>query len=293
MIWLWLETLKNGLVQGSLLAIMALAFAWVYHSTRFFHLAIGVPFLGGAYAAIFLASSAVIPSALVSFAAACGAGLSLLIYGLVYQPVARRNASNSLRLVASLGVYFFCSGLAAIAFGLDIKYAPTVIYDSLELGRVIVTATDIKYVATATIVIVVCACVHPRSSLGSRVLALSGNSSLFEAFGHNPSPIILAAFTLSGALAGLCGAYEGLRNGIDPNSGLAIAISASVACIVGGRSLLWGPMLGALMLGIIQAATTQIFSDRWSDSVPYACLLLLILAGPRGLLGPAHPHERP
>jgi branched-chain amino acid transport system permease protein len=294
MVWLWLEAAKNGLFQGSIIALMAIAFAWVYRTTRTFHVAVGVSFLAGGYTAFYVRELLAAPIVVCWITGATsGVILNGLVHLLVYRQLQLREASNSLRLIASLGVYFLFSGLAALLFGNDIKNAEIISGWSGKLGGVIITASDCQYIGAAVILGCVLALSLRFWALGRGLRGVASNPKLYMALGRNDARVTLLATGASGFLAGLCGSFEALRNGIEPYSGLPVAISAAVATILGGRSLFFGPVAAAVFLGLARSATTHLASDRWADFLVYGLLLVIITLGPKSLIGPAVEEERP
>jgi len=294
MSWLWLEVLKSGLAQGSFIALVAMAFAWVYRPTRVFHVAVAVPFLLGGYTAVHLHSRAGLSLAPCCMGAvAVGIVASVAVYTAVYRRLQSREASNSLRLIASLGVYFLCCGTASLLFGTEIENPAVGAAWSVDMSGVIITSTDCRYAGTTVLAAAGLSVLLRSTRMGRGVPALASNPMLFESLGHSGLSVALLAATVSGALAGLAGGYEALRNGIDPYAGLPVAIAAAVAAILGGRSLLWGPIVASLALGVAKSTTTQIASDRWADSVVYGLLLLIAVVRPARLFAPALGEERP
>lgn len=284
MTWLWLETLKNGIVQGSLIALVALAFSQIYRVTRAFHIAVGVTFLVGGYAAFYSESLLGLPMPLACLAGILGGILTELVIALlVYRHLMARESSMSLRLIASLGIYYCCSAAIALVFGLDIKITTTDAAWSTRIAGMILTSSDLIYVATAAFAIVALLYVGHKSRVGRSLQAIASNRQLYLALGHNEVYLLAFAAIIAGCLAGLSGAYGALRNGIHPSSGLAFAILAAVATIIGRKWSIVGPLIGALILGIARSATTQLLSDRWADTATYGLLIILVLSFRRSM----------
>lgn len=291
--WLILETIKNGLVQGVLISLLAVSFKWVYQTTRVFHVAIAVPLLTGAYTAIY-AYRAVSIGAISSIVLGVFSGiLSTLAISLIYAYLQRREASNSLRLITSLGIYFVVAGIFALVIGSDIKFSGIASHSSWQIGQMVLTEPDVRYILTSLLIFVGLGLLLRKSDIGRGIAAASSNRRLFLALGKNESLMLGLVYIISGAIAGLCGAYEGLRNGADPYGFLPIAITAAVAALLGGRSLLRGPIMAGIVLGMLRAFTTQLISGRWVDTVVYGLLFVLLCFGPAHLLGPAAEEERP
>lgn len=291
--WLIVEMVKNGLVQGVFISLLAVSFAWVYQTTRVFHVAIAVPLLAGAYAAIYAYRVAAV-GIISSIALGIFSGVaSTFAISLVYAYLQRREASNSLRLIASLGIYFAVAGTFALVIGPDIKTSGISAHSSWQIGHMVLTEPDVRYMASGLLIFAGLGLLLRQSDLGRGIAAASSNRQLYLALGKNEGLMLALVYVASGAIAGLCGAYEGLRNGADPYGFLPAAITAAVAALIGGRSLLLGPVTAGIALGMLRAFTTQVISDRWVDTVIYGLLFALLCFGPAHLLCPAIEEERP
>lgn len=280
--WVWIETAKNGLSQGIEIGLMAIAFRMVYAATDIFHIAVGIPFLVGGYVALLCLNAFALPEPFVIIAAIlAGVITSQLIHGFAYAPLLVRNASASLRLVSSIGAMYLAIGLASLLIGQSVVFPQVFDSSSWVFRKVIISHEDVRYAVMGLVVLLCLGVLSHRAKWGLLVAAYIGNPLLYASLGRDPRPLIWGSVSISGGIGGLCGSFEGLRNGIDPNIALPIAVAGAVAAILGGRSLVVGPALGGATLGLIRSVVSQVFSDVWTDTFTYAAMLIIILAGPR------------
>ena len=291
--WFMIEVLKNGIVQGLYIGVLAVSFLWVYQTTRIFHIAIAVPLMAGAYTAIYSYRFMGQNQFFAVFLGACTGIIITYLIAPLYRCLQVREASNSLRLVTSLGIYFVSAGLFALLLGPDIKFSGVSSHESWKLGSIVLTEPDIRYITTSIVFLVGLGFLLRWSKIGREIAALARNRQLYLALGNNELIILLIIYSISGGMAGVYGAYEGLRNGADPYGFLPITIMAAVAALLGRKTLLLGPIAAGLILGILRALTTQVISDRWTDTIVYGLLLILLCTMPSQLLGPAYEEERP
>lgn len=276
---LLVEILKNGVFQGSLIVLLAIAFSLVYSSTRVFHIALGAGYLWSGYTAAFLGTANGQPL----WVGVLGAIVASIVFGilldrLLYARFDRAEASGSVRLLGSLSVLIISSGLIAWFWGNQLRLVPWFADSSKEIFGILLSSSDVRYALSALLCAVTIGALVDHSSWGLRIRASANNRVLTEVLGHSTVPPRLMAIILASMLVGLAAAYQTYRTGIDPSSAWPVTIAAIVASILGNRSIVWGPALAAIGIGILRSVTTFLFSDMWSDSVVYGLLLVVLLA---------------
>lgn len=287
------EIVKNSLLQGALIFLLALGFSIIYRTNRVFHIALGVSSVFGGYLTYFALQVRGFPL-LGGYAAGSLAGAisGFVFYQIVFRRLDEAEASPSLRLVGSLGLSICGAGAMAYVFGNHLRYVTNRDDPVIGLARMTFTYSEMMYAASALVVWACGYCYLKRSRAGARLQACASNPLLFQAMGHRAQLYRLLGMVLGSALAGWAGGLEAARNGVDPYSGVTTAVVAAVAAIVGGRSLLGGAVAGALVFGAARTLTTQLFSDRWLDTMTYVVLLLVILANARRVWNPSSPDQR-
>jgi branched-chain amino acid transport system permease protein len=199
--------------------------------------------------------------------------------------LARRHASSGAHLIASLGIYIILVQVIAMIWGNDTKTLRTGLDSTTRLGGVIVVGAQWITLWTATGLLGAFALFLARSNLGLRLRALADNPTMFALFGYNVDRHRLLAFALSGffaAGASLATAYD---LGFDPHTGLHAVLLAIVAVIIGGQGSFFGPVLGALLLGLLRAQVVWHWSARWQEAATFGALAIFLLLRPQGLLG--------
>lgn len=292
-VWIVIETLKNGFVYGCLIGILAISFSFVYRTTRVFFVSLALCVLTGAYCSIYVYNHLGCHQYIACVYGLIGGSLCGVSQMFLNRHLMNRDVSNSLRLVASLGLYFAIVGLLSLFAGTGIQ--PPSHFRGFSLGfyEVIITETDIRYVVSAIVISFLLHILVIHSDVGKSIIAIASNRRLFLVLGKNELLILTLVHLISGSLAGLFGAYEGLRNGVDPFGVLPITMAAAVASLLGGHSILAGPLIAGLLIGVIRAATTQVFSDKWLDTIIYGLLFVVAVFGPAKLFSPSMEEERP
>lgn len=279
-----MQILLNGLISGGTIALLALAFQIVYLPTRVFFLG-----LAGIYAlAPFLTFAAL--SAGLSWYFAIGLAVtacalaSLLCGWLNHGLLSRRHASDSAHLIASLGSYIIVVAAIAMIWGNGSMTLRREIGSTTRLGgSMVVTGAQWISLGVSSGLLLAFAAILLRSDLGLRLRALADNPTMFALLGYNVSRHRVIAFTASGILAAAASLVSAYDLSFDPHSGLRALLLAIVAVIIGGQASFFGPVVGAVLLGVLRAQVVWYFSARWQEAATFCLLALFLLLRPQGL----------
>jgi len=267
------------------IALLAMAFQIVYLPTRVFFLGLaGVysfcPFI--AYSLLRAGSGWV---AALAASLAVAVGLCLLCEWANHGPLARKRASDGAQLIASLGIYIVLVQIVAMLWGNDTKTLRVGLDLVTRYGGTIITGAQWMALGVGAVCLLAFGILLLRSDLGLRLRALADNPTMFALYGYNVDRYRLLAFALSGVFAAASSLVTAYDIGFDPHTGLHAVLLAVVAVIIGGRGSFFGPILGALLLGLLRAQVVWHFSARWQEAATFALLALFLLLRPQGLLG--------
>ena len=123
------------------------------------------------------------------------------------------------------------------------------------------------------------------SKLGIVARAMRDDSELCQIYGYNIDNIRSWLFLLSGAFAAIGGGLVALDVGMDPYVGMSMLLNAMVALIIGGVGRFIAPIVGGMIIGLLQALTVWLFSARWEDAIIFFVLIVFLLFRPQGLFG--------
>lgn len=297
------QLLSNGVIAGCIYALIALGFAVIYRTVRFFHFAHGVVYACGAYVAyaVFHRWSLIVgpDRQILQWIAAVLAGITaaaivgVLIDRLVYKPLRKKKAPNLVFLLASFGVFIFIQNLLQLIFGAQILTMRTgpVKEGHHILGAVI---TDIQILI---LVVSVCLCTSlwlfiKKTKLGKAMRAVADDPLAASVVGINPERITLTAFAIGSALAGAAGILVSLETNIEPTMGMNAILKGIIASIIGGIGNIWGAMLGGLFLGIAENLGIWKISAGWKDCIAFVILIIFLLIRPGGLMGGKNRKEK-
>jgi branched-chain amino acid transport system permease protein len=104
--------------------------------------------------------------------------------------------------------------------------------------------------------------------------------------------VIGATFALGGALAGFASVIYPLFNPtIYFQLGFRTGMDAFTAAVLGGIGNLPGAMLGGIFIGLVRAMSDQYIAARWTNSIVFGVLVLVLIFRPSGLLGARTPEK--
>ena len=104
--------------------------------------------------------------------------------------------------------------------------------------------------------------------------------------------IILYAFGIGSALAGMAGVLVSLETNIEPTMGFNAILKGIIAAIIGGIGSIPGAVLGGFFLGIVENLGIWKIQAGWKDTIAFAVLIVFLLFRPGGILGKKHDGER-
>jgi branched-chain amino acid transport system permease protein len=301
------ELLRNGIVLGSLYALIALGYTMVYGILKLLNFAHGDIYMVGAflgYGVLVAFGGALnpgiglVPLILLMFAAAmAGSGvLGVSIERFAYRPL--RNAPRIAPLISALGVSFFLENSAQLmtngfqynynAFELGGKngnFGP--LFDTVfSVAGSPVTVVQLLVVGTAVALMAALVLVVSRTRLGKAMRATAFDREAASMMGIDTDRVISATFFIASLLAGAAGVMYGLYIGTTFYfMGFFAGLKAFTAAVVGGIGSIVGAMVGGVLVGVIESYAIGYVGGQWSDIVVFAILILFMLLRPRGLFG--------
>jgi len=280
------QLLANGVVAGSVYALVGAGFALIYSVSRFFHFSHAATFTVGGYAAWSLMALGT-PIVLagtggVAAAAVCG----LLLERFLYRSFRRRSASALVLLLASIGVYTVLENTIAMVFGnqaLSLVQKPAVPGTSIIGARL----TEVQ-LAAVIITLVTFLALQTGSKLTKTALlirAVASNATLAAARGISLDRVSLVVFCIGSGLSGIAGVLTAMDVDIVPTVGMYPFMMGVVAAVVGGVRSVWGSVFGGYMLGIAQNLSILMVDARWTPTLAFLVMILFLLLRPTGFFG--------
>ncbi len=296
-----------GLTNGAVYALVALGYTLVYGILELINFAHGDVFmLGGMFSATMIVSvfgltahasvgtlvAAIVGSLLVAMAA-CGI-LNATIERVAYRPL--RGAPRLAPLITAIGMSFILENIAIAWRGPGYTAVPSV----LPRGQVF-SVSGITYTWEKLIVLLITAPVLlalvwlvQKTRQGKAMRATAQDRDAAAMMGIDVNRTISFTFLIAGALAGAGGLVYALYFGqIRYDTGFQLGLIAFTAAVFGGIGNLPGAVLGALVIGFIQAFNEGLIwhapGADWTESIVFSILILVLVFRPEGLLGERTP----
>ncbi len=239
----------------------------------------------------------------ISFAAAAGAGagVGLLQHLLVYRPLLTRGAKIVQIMIASFALSLMLRSLLWIlaAIGNLAFYHPitrnvvslSICGGQCRLGTAAITDLLLWLLPTTTVLIILMHLLLTRTLIGKSMRAIADNVELSQVTGINVEYVRQITWLLTGALAGLGGAFLGIAFPITPELGWTSLLRVFAAVTLGGLVSFYGTIAGGIIVGFAEnwvtiiGATNYGLSTSWQPFTAFLIIVIVLLVRPAGFSG--------
>ena len=298
---IFIQQLINGLVLGSMYALVALGYTMVYGIINLINFAHGEVLMVGALVSWTVVTAlagtgwpgwVLLSLSLVAAVVVCMA-LNVAIEKLAYRPL--RKAPRLAPLITAMGMSLLLQTLAMILWKPDYKPYPILLPDEPYefMGATINLVQILILGVTAVTLAGLMALIH-GTSLGRAMRATAENPQVAQLMGVRPDRVISATFMIGAALAALAGVMWAANYGsVQHTMGFLPGLKAFTAAVFGGIGNLGGAVVGGVLLGVIEAMgagyigelTGDVLGSNYQDIFAFTVLILVLTLRPQGLLG--------
>ena len=288
-----------GLNNGALYALIALGYTMVYGIIQLINFAHGDLFMLGTLFSAFLITTvfgqtapsavawAVFALTLLATMAFCGV-INVAIEFLAYRRL--RRAPRLAPLITAIGMSFVLQQIGLIWNGSLQRQWPSVLPSGgITIGGVGISYKFLIVVALVVPLLLVMRWLVAKTRPGKAMRATSQDQDATRLMGIDVNATISFTFLLGGALAGAAGVlYQQTIASTRYDLGFQLGLIAFTAAVLGGIGNLTGAVLGGVLIGLIQGINDGApygLGQRWSQSVVFSILILLMVFRPNGLLG--------
>ncbi len=298
-----LQQIINGLILGSMYALIALGYTMVYGIINLINFAHGDVLMVGALTSwsIIVTMQDSLPGMpgwlmlLIALVISCvvAAALNFTIEKVAYRPL--RNSPRLAPLITAIGMSILLQTLAMIIFKPNYKPYPTLLPAvPFNVGGAVITTTQIMILGLTAISLAVLMYLVNYTKLGRAMRATAENPRVAALMGVKPDMVISATFIIGAILAAIAGVMYASNYGtVQHTMGFLPGLKAFTAAVFGGIGNLAGAVVGGILLGLVEsigsgyigALTGGVLGSHYSDIFAFIVLIIMLTLRPSGLLG--------
>ena len=282
-----IQQLLNGVLSSGVYALYAVGFTMIFGIMGVLNMAHADFGTVAAFVIIWAVSAGLAPIGTMLIACAATLVIALMVERLALRPGRRfkGDAAIEMPLIGTIGASMMLQNTAALVFGNKAMVFPYSLRGFMRIGGLLVSKGLLVSLSTSAVLLVLLEILVTHTGFGRQMRAVAQNRNAAEIMGIHSEGVILMTFTITAALAGIAGGLVGLSYGlVSPYMAVSYAIKGLVAMIVGGVGSLPGAVLGALLIGIVEALTVSAFGSQMRDVGVFVVLMAVLAIRPSGLL---------
>jgi branched-chain amino acid transport system permease protein len=282
---LFIELIAQGLIQGSIYALVALGLTLVYGLLRILHVAhAGLFTLGGYIGVLVCNASGSLALGFLCAALVSGFG-GVMMFRLAYQPLLTQ--PPYVALIASIGLFIASEEAFRIIFGAQgMSFIDPPLQQQIVMGAGLqFKLAELLVMLSTSVIIGVLAWLQSRTRVGIACQATVSDPQMAESFGISLRKVRDINFFVGSALAGFAGVWVALLNNlVEPTMGSVPSYKALAIIVLGGLGSVPGTLAAALLLGVIESFGTIYLGDILDrNAIAFAFLIAVLMVRPQGL----------
>ena len=279
------QQLVNGLMLGSVYALIGIGYTLVFGVLRMLNLAHATIFMAGPFVALGMIGLGVPLWIALCLGLVASALLGALLYLTAFRLIPREHALGG--FVASLSFGIIIQVVVVNLYGSLPKKFPTLSqWPDLTIGTVLLSSVQLGSLLVSGLLMIGLLYTIRHSRFGRNIRAIAQNPTAAALLGVAAPRAVLLVFMLSSGLAGLAGLMVALRfESISAFMGDMYAIKALAIIIIGGLGDVRGAVFAGLLLGVCEVMFQAYASAGWSEAFIWLFLIGVFLLKPDGIFG--------
>ena len=296
----FIQQIINGLVLGSMYALIALGYTMVYGVLNLINFAHGDVLMIGAMAGITILNlvnsvAPGLPGMVKLLIAIAGAIPVCVIVNIIIERVAYRRLRNAPRLaplITAIGVSILLQTFSMMIWGRSPLSFPQVLSsDPLHIGGALISPTQSVLLVMAMVGLVL---LIEKTKMGRAMRATAENPRVAGLMGVDSNKVIVITFAVGAALAAIAGVMWGANySSAQFAMGFVPGLKAFSAAVLGGIGNIYGAMVGGIILGLIESfgagyigdLTGGMFGSNYQDIFAFVVLIIVLTVRPSGIMG--------
>ncbi|QTQ13152.1 branched-chain amino acid ABC transporter permease [Treponema parvum] len=280
------QVMTNGISTGTVYALIAIGFALVFNILKFSNFSYGATMTASAFIAYFLVASkgvGLVPSLICS--ALAGAVISVIGEFIGFRTLLKNHSPSTYFFVSSITLGTLYEGIVTLKTGTNFYVYPNFFKEaSINILNAVVSKENILMLVISAGALVALALVIQKTRIGRAIRAVSFDRNTSELMGINATLIIQIVFVISGIFGGLAGCFLGIKYTLTSTLG-SLVVKGFIASVIGGLGSLTGAVIGAMLLGIMEAVFLSTIGSGWATIASFAVMLVFLLIRPQGIAG--------
>lgn len=281
-----LEQLVNGLVAGSMYALMGGGIAMVYGTMKVMNFAHGEFFMLGGYLMYAALDYFHLPMALaIAIPIVCVPLIAMAFNEVLFAPLMKRDNWEMGTIVTALGLSIALQAVVLRTVGAEYFTVPYLFDGFVRIGDFQLPAQRVAILAVALVAIALMELFLGKSRAGWALRATSQDAQAASVVGISTRVVFLMAFGLSGLLAAIAVVMLAPIQSVNPWMGSSLALKAFVVVILGGMGSFRGTILAGFLLGLVEAVGVMLTSSEWREIFFFGLLIVVLWFKPEGIFG--------
>lgn len=285
----FIGALINGLALGMAYALIAVGYSMVFGVLRLINFSHSAVYAFGAYMVYFFVSLKFGLFPAILLAVVLSGLLALTIDKVALEPLRKKKSMPIATLITTIGMSFIIQNLLSIeyVFGSEKRGFPSLnLFGNIIIGNITIQSSQIIMLVVAMILLAILTFIVQKTKVGLAMRATEQNQKAAQLMGINVNSVISFTFFIGGASAAIAGALiGGYYQVISPTMGSMIGLKAFAAAVVGGIGILYGSVVGGLVIGVAECFAAQYLGSNVRDPMAFVILILILIIKPVGLFG--------
>ena len=283
---LFFEQIINGIVLGSMYALIASGLTLIWGTMRMLNFAHGEFYmLGGYFFFLFMHSLGLPPYLSVFLAIVCVFVIGIAVQRLTIHPLLSRPQWEFSTLVATLGVSIVLQNAALHIWGEQFKSVPYLVSGGVNILGMRLAYQRLLILAVAVITMVAMWYMLRRTRFGMALRATAQDRDAATLYGVNVYYVFMITFGVAAALASIAATMLASINSVSPWMGAPLMLKGFVVVVLGGLGSFPGAILGGFIIGIVETIGVIVWSSQWREVISFSVLILILWFRPWGLYG--------
>lgn len=299
----FIQQILNGLVLGSMYALIALGYTMVYGVLNLINFAHGDVLMIGAMVGLTVINllQSMYPGlpGYVDLAIAIAVAVpACMLVNIIIERVAYRRLRNAPRLaplITAIGVSMLLQTFAMMIWGRSpLPFPQLLSSEPIMIGGALISQTKVLLLVLAALAMFALVFLVERTKMGRAMRAVAENPRVAGLMGVNSDRVIVATFAIGAGLAAVAGVMWGANYAsVTFTLGVLPGMKAFCAAVLGGIGNIYGAMIGGILLGIIESLGAGYIGDltggflgsHYQDIFAFVVLIIVLTVRPSGIMG--------